>query len=195
MVGANLYNILCLISLNLNSSFLDRAASAASLLHSLGELLLLRQTDANEPRHDRHRLAPAMRRLPQDVHPASVLTRCGNCRRRLAARLAGLIFWRWRQPRAAQPGERIVPKAPAAIDGNAFLATHFDILYSKRCRMQIQATVTVRWRWPYRRGPNFPPSFDGRNPVSPLNPLCKLRSRPGSRSSCSCNTSSGVPGT
>ena len=43
-----------LISLNLNSSFLDRATSAASLLHSLGELLLLRQTDANEPRHDRH---------------------------------------------------------------------------------------------------------------------------------------------
>src|SRR4026208_1764158 len=64
-----------LISLNLNSSFLDRPTSAASLLHSLGELLLLRQTDANEPRHDRHGLAPAMRRLPQDVHPAAVFPR------------------------------------------------------------------------------------------------------------------------
>jgi hypothetical protein len=90
-----------LISLNLNSSFFDGAARAASLLHRFAELLFLRQTDADEPRHDSHRLAATMGGLPQDVDPAPVLLRCGNCGRRLAACLAGLIPWRWRQARAA----------------------------------------------------------------------------------------------
>jgi hypothetical protein len=140
-----------LISLNLDSAFLDRAARAASFLHRLRELLLLRQADANEPRHDRHRLAAAMRRLSQNVDSAAVLLRCGNRRCRLAACLVGLIGWCCRQSLAAQSGERIVPKALAAIDGNAFLATHYDILVSKQCAMQIQAPVMVRLNGGRRR--------------------------------------------
>jgi len=89
-----------LIALNLNPAFFHGAPRAAGLLHRFGQAFLLRQTDADEPRDDGDGFAAAMRRLPQDVHPAPIFPRCRRCVRRSDVLARPLVRGR-RQRRAA----------------------------------------------------------------------------------------------
>jgi len=120
-----------LVPLNFDPSFLDRAARATGLLHRFGEFFLLRQTDADETSDDRYRLATAMRRLSQDIHPAAILPGSGTRGGWLAAGPARLIFRSGRQALTAQPGERLLPEALTAIDGYALVATHGRALFAQ----------------------------------------------------------------
>ena len=72
-LGQNAGDVGAFVALNLDPSLFHRAAGAASLLHRLGQLFLFRLTDADESRHDRHRLAAAVRRLPADIDPPAIL--------------------------------------------------------------------------------------------------------------------------
>ena len=63
------------ISLDLDLAILNRAASAAGLLHLFGQLLFFRQTNAHEVLNHRHGLAATPRLLPDDINPTSMLPR------------------------------------------------------------------------------------------------------------------------
>ena len=74
-------DFLALVALNLDLAILHRAAGATRALHRLGQLLLVRQTDAHKVFYHRHRLATASSLDSQDVRTPAMLPRRLRCRR------------------------------------------------------------------------------------------------------------------
>ena len=72
-LGQDAGHFLAFVALDLDPALLHGASRAARLLHLLCQLLLLGQTDADEIRHDGHRLSTAPGGLTDDIHPAAGL--------------------------------------------------------------------------------------------------------------------------
>lgn len=70
-LGEDACDVIAFVALNLDLAVFHRATDAAGLLHLIGELFLLGQSNADEALHHRHHLAVAMGGRAENVHAAA----------------------------------------------------------------------------------------------------------------------------
>jgi hypothetical protein len=123
-----------LIALNFNASVLDCATAAAGFLHLFGELFFFGQANADKVFNNRHRLATAMRRLPEDVDATAIFWARGTCARGF---MSGSLVRSRGQSCTAQTGERFLAKTFVGAAGIVVFAAHATIyLREWRCALK-----------------------------------------------------------
>ena len=72
-IGKDLGNRFAMVSLNFDSSFLDRASGATNSLHLFAKQFFFLQTDACKVGHYRYGLPAAVCRLAKNIHAATIV--------------------------------------------------------------------------------------------------------------------------